>query len=151
MSYWKDPYYFRKSLGKGQLEGRNNKPNLKEYPKSVEEIDRMSDMNKSQRPITSDEYIFAKIIRKSEIETHSKEKDPFLDVIEYRNKTIILIELLGISKEDVKINFYGNKLEIFANSQNKKYKGIIKLSFNIGDDKVICNYNNSILEVILKK
>lgn len=151
MFYWEDPYYFRKSFRKGELEGRNKKSSLKGYPKSAEDIDLMTDMYKSQMPLTSDEYIFAKIIRKSEVESHSKEKDPFLDVIEYRNKTIVLIELLGITKEDVKINFYGHKLEIFANSQYKKYKGIIKMSFNIGDDKIICNYNNSLLEVILKK
>jgi len=152
VSYSEVPSYSRKKSVREKLEGKLKKQNCKEYQQDcLDEIKGISDIDEYKSPIISNEYIFAKIIRKSEVESKLKEKDPFLDVIEYGNKAIVLIELLGIAKKDIKINFYGNKLEIFATSDSKKYKGIIKMSFNINDDKIICNYNSFILEIILKK
>ncbi|MDX1371629.1 MAG: Hsp20/alpha crystallin family protein [Nitrososphaeraceae archaeon] len=152
MSYSEVPSYSRKKSVREKLEGKNKKQNCKEYQlESLDEIKGISDIDEYKLPIPSNEYIFAKIIRKSEVESNFKERDPFLDVIESQNKATILIELLGITKKDIKINFYGNKLEIFATSYSRKYKGIIKMSFNINEDKITCNYNTSILEIILKK
>lgn len=152
MSYSEVPSYSRKKSVREKLEGKIKKQNCKEYRQDcLDEIKGISDIDEYKLPIISNEYIFAKVIRKSEVESKLKEKDPFLDVIEYDNKAIVLIELLGIAKKDIKVNFYGNKLEIFATSDSKKYKGIVKMSFNINNDKIICNYNSSILEIILKK
>jgi HSP20 family molecular chaperone IbpA len=151
VSYWEDPRYSAEKLGKEFREYNSKKHSFIEIHNSMYDIERMLETNETHLPLISNEYIFAKVIRKSEVESFSKEKDPFLDIIEYKNKTSILIELQGINKEDIKINFYGNKLEIFGTSRFKKYKGIIKMSFKIQDDNIMCNYNNSLLEIVLKR
>ncbi len=113
--------------------GPDGKPNVREFGnvKTGKDIGQYLDMDKSQ--ITDDrEHL-------SDITTTDKEVK-------------VVLEMPGIKKEDIKINAYGEKVEIkTADISARKYNKIIDLPKSADIETARSTYNNGILEVTFDK
>lgn len=94
-------------------------------------------------------------------------KMPTTDIVELDNSFKILVELPGVSKEDISLNIENGHLFISAEHKHhvedkkgeytrieRKYKGFqrtIPLPNNASSSNVKAKYENGILEVILEK
>lgn len=75
-------------------------------------------------------------------------RDPFVDLIEEDNNLIVVAEVPGVEKDDIKIDIVNGVLEIDAG--NRFYKEI-PLPGNLDFDKVEANCSNGILEIRVPK
>ena len=57
----------------------------------------------------------------------------------------------GVSKENIKINAYENKVEVKTEGTKRKYHEVIEIPHDADIETAKSNYNNGILEIILKK
>src|SRR6476620_12791260 len=68
------------------------------------------------------------------------------------NEVKVVLEIPGINEEDIKINTYGNKIEIkTAGTSHRKYYKIVNLPPEADAKTARFTYNNDILEVIIDK
>jgi len=68
------------------------------------------------------------------------------------NEVKVVFEMPGINEEDIKINTYGNKIEIkTSGASHRKYYKIVNLPPEADTNTVRFTYNNDILEVIIDK
>ena len=89
---------------------------------------------------------------------------PNADIIEKEDKIIVLVEIPGINKEDIDIEFFNNKLNISGEKINK-YKDCNNIEINYGKfdreiilpisvtrkEHVILEYIDGILSIIIDK
>ncbi|MFX0097661.1 MAG: Hsp20/alpha crystallin family protein [Candidatus Hodarchaeota archaeon] len=75
-------------------------------------------------------------------------REPFAELLEEDNHLIVVAEVPGVEKEDIKIDLTGRRLEIDAG--NRFYKEI-QLPIDVDFDKVEANCNNGILEIRIPK
>ncbi len=80
-----------------------------------------------------------------------REKQPIVDVFEEEDYLLILAELPGVDRKDVKVKADENTLIITAENATKKYLETIKLPTRITSDAVKFTYRNNILQAKLKK
>ena len=77
---------------------------------------------------------------------------------EQGNQIVILAELHGIEKKNIRINIMNEKVEIIG-KKDEDYEGIVKLDFNevvelpvpVSKEGVKTNFRNGILEIKLNK
>jgi len=68
------------------------------------------------------------------------------------NEVKVVLEMPGINEEDIKIDTYGNKIEIkTSGASHRKYYKIVNLPPEADTNTVRFTYNNDILEVIIDK
>lgn len=75
-------------------------------------------------------------------------RDPFVELIEEGSDLIVIAEVPGVEKDDVKIDLVNGVLEIDAG--NRFYKEI-QLPGNVDFDKAKANCSNGILEIRIPK
>ncbi|MFX0069027.1 MAG: Hsp20/alpha crystallin family protein [Candidatus Hodarchaeota archaeon] len=75
-------------------------------------------------------------------------REPFAELIEEGNRLIVVAEVPGVEKEDIKIDLTNRGLEIDAG--NRFYKEI-QLPTDVDFDKVEANCSNGILEIRIPK
>lgn len=80
-----------------------------------------------------------------------REKQPIVDVFEEEDYLLILAELPGVDRKDVKVKADENTLIITAENATRKYLETIKLPTRITSDAVKFTYRNNILQAKLKK
>ncbi|MEM2637649.1 MAG: archaeal heat shock protein Hsp20 [Candidatus Korarchaeota archaeon] len=83
---------------------------------------------------------------KSEIKEISY-REPLVDIIEEANEIIVIAEIPGVEKEDIKIFGTGRQIRIEASH----YKKVVDLPVDVDVDKATSTYKNGILEVHLPK
>ncbi len=82
----------------------------------------------------------------------SSEGDIAYDVNTTDKEVKVVLEMPGISEEDIKINEYDGKVEIkTADSSQRKYYKIVNLPKEADPETTRFTYNNGILEVIFDK
>jgi len=79
------------------------------------------------------------------------EKQPLIDVFEEEDCVVVLAELPGMEKKDVKIEVDENTLTITAKNAFKTYLETVKLPTPIVSGAVKFIYKNNILQATLKK
>lgn len=79
------------------------------------------------------------------------ERQPPIDVFEEENYLIVLAELLGIDKKDVKVKADENSVTITAENTERKYFEIVRLPTRVNKDTTELTYRNNILQLRLKK
>ncbi len=77
-------------------------------------------------------------------------REPLVEVQEHGDELLIIAEVPGVKKEDIKLIAYKDKLEIKVNTPERKYYKKINLPSEVEEDKIKANYNNGVLEVRLK-
>ncbi|MBC7090974.1 MAG: Hsp20/alpha crystallin family protein, partial [Nitrososphaeria archaeon] len=64
---------------------------------------------------------------------------------------IVIVELPGVEKENIRISAKKNKLYILASSERRRYKKVIPLPNAIDISSLKSEYRNGILEIKLNK
>ena len=74
-------------------------------------------------------------------------REPMVDVFDEEEHLLVLAELPGTSKEDVKIELEGDVLTIAAERGDKKYWKEVLLPRSVPKEKMQVNCNNGVLEI----
>jgi HSP20 family protein len=81
----------------------------------------------------------------------SSEREPLVDISSTNKEVKVVVEIPGVKKENIKINTYGNTVEIISEDPQRKYHKVIELPTETDIDTAKSTYNNGILEVIFNK
>jgi HSP20 family protein len=81
----------------------------------------------------------------------SSEREPMVDVTETDKEVKVVVEMPGVSKEDIKINAYENKVQVNSEGSKRKYHEVIEIPNDADIETASSNYSNGILEIIFKK
>ena len=82
----------------------------------------------------------------------SAEREPLSDVTSTDKEVKVVLEMPGISKEDIKINAYDEKVEVkTADNAQRKYHKVLDLPKETDIETARSTYNNGILEVTFDK
>jgi HSP20 family protein len=74
-------------------------------------------------------------------------REPMVDVFEEDDHLLLLAELPGISKEDVRIDLKDDVLTISAERGDKKYRKEVLLPRSVPKEKMQVSCNNGVLEI----
>jgi HSP20 family protein len=81
----------------------------------------------------------------------SSEREPLSDVSTTDKEVKVVVEMPGVSKENIKIQAYDNKVEITSNDPKRKYHEILDIPPEADIETVKSKYNNGILEIVFNK
>ena len=79
------------------------------------------------------------------------EREPLVDVNTNDKEVKVVLELPGVNKENIKINAYGEAVEVTANNAQRKYHKTIELPKEVSTDTAKSTYHNGILEITFSK
>ena len=74
-------------------------------------------------------------------------REPMVDVFEEKDHLLVLAELPGISKDDVRIDLDDDVLTISAEKKDKKYRKEVLLPRSVSKEKMQVACNNGVLEI----
>ena len=74
-------------------------------------------------------------------------REPMVDVFEEEDHLLVLAELPGIGKEDVRLEVKDDVLTISAERGDKKYRKEVLLPRNVSRERMQISCNNGILEI----
>ena len=84
--------------------------------------------------------------------TPLNKKDSLVDITSTDNEVKVILEILGVNKEDIKISTFDRAVEVIANnSHQRKYHKTIELPKDADIETVRSTYNNGILEMTFNK
>jgi len=79
-------------------------------------------------------------------------REPITDVFDEIDKVMVIVEMPGVSKKDIKIELKGDILEISAESGQKKYsKEVLLETKSLKPENMTSIYKNGILEINIIK
>ncbi len=78
------------------------------------------------------------------------EREPFVDVIEEKNRYIVAAELPGATKEEIELNAGDDWVEIKTTGKTR-YRKRLSFDENIEPDSAKASFKNGVLEVIVNK
>jgi HSP20 family protein len=81
----------------------------------------------------------------------SGEREPLVDITTTDKEVKVILEMPGVSKENIKINAYDNSLEITSDDPQRKYHRVVDLPPEADIETVKSTYKNGILEIVFKK
>jgi HSP20 family molecular chaperone IbpA len=80
-----------------------------------------------------------------------REPKPLIDILEGENEVIVVAELAGFSKEDLKVNVKNQRLTLSAKTFERKYHKSLNLPARVIPNTMCTTYKNGVLEIRLKK
>jgi len=81
----------------------------------------------------------------------SSEREPLADVTTNDKEVKVVVEMPGVSKENIKVNVYDNSLEVTTTGTERKYHEVIEIPPETDIETVTSTYKNGILEITFKK
>ena len=78
-------------------------------------------------------------------------REPLVDVFDFDNEVIVVIELPGVKKEDIKLKCTEDCLIISVNTQKRKYFKKLELHKRVDPKSAKSTFNNGVLEVTIQK
>ena len=82
----------------------------------------------------------------------TSEREPLADIVTTDKEVKVIVEMPGISKEDIKVNAFENRVEISTSEKGeRKYHKIVDLPPDADIDSVKSYYKNGILEITFNK
>lgn len=79
------------------------------------------------------------------------EREPLADIVTTDKETKVVVELPGITKEDIKINAYDGSAEIIAGKGDRKYKRVVELPPDVDIETARSTFNSGLLEITFDK
>ncbi|MCX7002156.1 MAG: Hsp20/alpha crystallin family protein, partial [bacterium] len=73
------------------------------------------------------------------------------DVFDEKKEIVIMAEMPGVGKNDIKIDLKGDILELSAKGDSRNYRKEILLSQKAKAEHMTHSFNNGILEIRIKK
>jgi HSP20 family protein len=84
--------------------------------------------------------------------TPLNKRDSLVDITSTDNEVKVILEILGVNKEDIKINAFDGAVEVIANNNHqRKYHKTIELPKDADIKTARSTYNNGILEMTFNK
>ncbi|MEI6420771.1 MAG: archaeal heat shock protein Hsp20 [Lentisphaerota bacterium] len=80
-----------------------------------------------------------------------EEREPLIDIFDEKKEIVVMAEMPGVGKNDIKIDLKGDLLEISAKNANRNYRKEILLPAKVKSEDMTSAYNNGILEIRIKK
>ena len=81
----------------------------------------------------------------------SYEREPLADVTTTDRDVKVVVEIPGVSKENIKINVYDNSVEVTTTGTERKYHEVVDIPPETDIETATSTYKNGILEIIFKK
>ncbi|MHA1917017.1 MAG: archaeal heat shock protein Hsp20 [Candidatus Ranarchaeia archaeon] len=78
-------------------------------------------------------------------------REPLVDVTEEENEIVVIIELPGVTREDIELNSTENQLTVKVETEYRKYYKDVKLPSEVVAESAKARYKNGVLEIRLKK
>ena len=94
---------------------------------------------------------FGNIIRSDNPHQMFETKEPFVEIFEADTTVSITSELPGILKENIELEITQNTVIIKVNNEKENYYKKAELPCKVDPDSAITSYQNSILDIELKK
>jgi len=80
-----------------------------------------------------------------------KEPKPLIDVLEEKNKIIIVAEFAGFKRENLKIHVKDQRLILSAEASDRKYHKSLNLPKRVIPSTMCTSYKNGVLEIEFEK
>ncbi|HUT04002.1 MAG TPA: Hsp20/alpha crystallin family protein [bacterium] len=74
-------------------------------------------------------------------------REPIADVFEEKDHTLVVVEMPGISEDDVQIDVKDDLLTLYAEHGEKKYRKEVLMPKSYPKEKMCISCNNGILEI----
>ena len=81
----------------------------------------------------------------------SGEREPLADITTTDKEVKVILEMPGVSKENIKINAYDNSVEVKSDDPQRKYHRVIDIPQEADTGTVKSTYKNGVLEIVFKK
>lgn len=81
----------------------------------------------------------------------SDEREPITDVIVEKENVVVISELPGVNKDDIKLTVTEKTVSIKVDTGDRKYNKTVRLNAVVDTKNVEANYKNGVLEVRLRK
>lgn len=81
----------------------------------------------------------------------SDEREPVTDIINDKKEVVVICELPGVNKEDIRLKVNEGSMNIKVDTAERKYNKTLKLPAKVDPKSTTANYKNGVLEVRLKK
>lgn len=78
-------------------------------------------------------------------------REPMVDVFEEEDAVQVVAEMPGVEEKGINLEINGDVLNIFADTEGRKYQKEILLPFEVDAEPLSRSYKNGIFEVRLKK
>jgi len=80
-----------------------------------------------------------------------EEREPMADIFDEKDHILVVVELPGVSEDDIVVEVEGDILKISAQTEDRKYSKEILLPSKVREDEMGSSYKNGILEIMLYK
>lgn len=80
-----------------------------------------------------------------------KEPKPLIDVLEEKNKIIVVAEFAGFKRENLKIHVKDQRLILSAEASDRKYHKSLNLPKRVIPSTMCTSYKNGVLEIEFEK
>ena len=80
-----------------------------------------------------------------------KEPEPLIDVLEGKDEIVIVVELAGFKRENIKVNVEEQKIVLSANTLDRRYYKSLSLSKRVIPNAMHTTYKNGVFEIRMKK
>ncbi len=94
---------------------------------------------------------FGNIRRRGRRAEIREEMEPLVDVIEEKDKVIVIAEIPGVEKDKIDVRVKDKTLVISASDKDRKYYKEVELPAEVKPETAKAKYKNGVLEVVLEK
>jgi len=77
--------------------------------------------------------------------------EPLVDVVDEKDEIIVVAEVPGVERDEIKVRIKGTSLTIHADNPNRPYHKVIELPSKVSKEGAKSAIRNGVLEVRLKK
>jgi HSP20 family protein len=77
--------------------------------------------------------------------------EPLVDVVEEDGEIIVVAEVPGVERDEIKVRIKGTELTIHAENQERPYHKVIQLPTKVSKEEAKSAIRNGVLEIRLKK
>jgi HSP20 family protein len=81
----------------------------------------------------------------------SDEREPLVDVIPTEKDVVVIAEIPGVEKHEIKLDSTPESLTISVNNPQRRYHRVVSLPCEVDPTGAIASYTNGVLEVTLKR
>ena len=81
----------------------------------------------------------------------SGEREPLADVTTTDKEVKVILEMPGVSKENIKINADDNSVEVKSEDPQRKYHHLVEIPAEVDVQTIKSTFKNGVLEIIFRK
>jgi len=81
----------------------------------------------------------------------SSEREPLVDVTSTDKDVKVVVEMPGVTKQNIVVKVYDNSVEVTTTGTDRKYREVIEIPPETDIETATSTYKNGILEIMFKK